>query len=233
MPARRTSLDPSRSPLEAFANDLRALGRGNISLPYITEHTPDVSRAALYAALTGRRVPSERTLSALLRWWIGGVEAGTEYAGEFESGTPNPYVWDWVNRWASDDKMALIDELAGRREELTSREDRTQPTKPVEIPVPPEQERFIESLHAALLDGGLLEDEEPAGWYEARRGQERKAERIQRYLQGKCIPTDKSLIELLVGVTRSAQLETLLELAAEARTARVRDRRAARSSRRP
>ncbi|WP_405653512.1 hypothetical protein OG581_26675 [Streptomyces sp. NBC_01386] len=140
------------------------------------------------------------------------------------------HLWSWLDQ-VEGIEVDLAEWLITERTLLVSRSDRPPRKAPVEISTPREQELFIESLHAALLEGGLLDEQEPAGWYEARLAQERKAARIQRYLQGPSIPTDKSLIALLVSVTTGPRLDTLLDLAAEARAARVRDRRAARDSR--
>ncbi|GEB60077.1 hypothetical protein GCM10017674_75610 [Streptomyces gardneri] len=62
-------------PLQAFAYDLRELGRGKASVAWIAGHEEtSVSRAALYAALSGTRLPTAETVSTLLRWWAGSPE---------------------------------------------------------------------------------------------------------------------------------------------------------------
>lgn len=234
MPARRRQIDPTRSAVEAFANDLRTLGVGQASIPHIAEHSPDVSRAALYAALSGRRVPSSKTLSTLLRWWIG-PEA-------LHSFNDDEGYWDGTSQWGPDwawldlldrshPQWASIMDWMHRRASLADEMRPTLTADPVTIPVPPEQQVFIESLRQALQSSGLLDARPPAGYWELRRVESRLEKRLQRYLNGECLPTESSLFMLLDGTVDPREYDNLLHLSDEARAARVRDRRAARHAR--
>lgn len=238
MPARRRALDPTRSDLEAFAKDLRALGSGKAPIPHIAKHSPGVSRAALYAALSGQRVPSARTLSTLLRWWIAGSASNKEadeddWEEDWGEETDKGWAWDWVDRLPSDHPgREMAYEWGSRRDWLIDERDGwcSERAEPATIGVPAEQQRFIESLRQVLKSVGILDDDRRRSHWEDRRWAARRTQRIRRYLDGECIPTEASLIRLLEGV-RTQDITILLSMAEGARAARVRDRRIARIGR--
>ena len=235
MPASRRQIDPKRSALEAFAHDLRALGVGRASVPHMAKHSPDVSRAALYAALSGRRVPSPKTLSTLLRWWLGGRDAFRENGEEgdyWEEDSSWGPEWAWLDLLTTDHRnWSSILGWMHRRAALADERRPALTAEPVAIPTPPEQDLFIEELRRALQNGGLLDTHLPASHWEDRRADSRQEQRLQRYLNGERIPIDESLERLLWGLVSEREIERLLALAEAARGARVRDRRAARHAR--
>ncbi|MFD9000733.1 hypothetical protein ACFV0T_07095 [Streptomyces sp. NPDC059582] len=171
-----------------------------------------------------------------MRWWIGGEEA---LLGEDEADSGVDWIdeivrkwaWAWVDKLARDHEgRSSIQEWIRRRDELAIGKAPAQHAEPVAIPVPAEQMRFIEALRKMLQDNGLLNEPPPADLWEWRRAQSRQAQRIQRYLSGEYIPADESLARLLAGIVDGHQLDSLGEMASEARAARVRDRREARNA---
>ncbi|WP_157880082.1 hypothetical protein [Streptomyces natalensis] len=224
MPARQRPVDPRRDELAAFAHDLRKLSAGKATVPYISAREPKVSRAALYAALSGLRLPSARTLSTLLRWWA--VEPPL---------TPDPgaWPWNWVQKLPSDSPaVAIANQWIDRRDDLAG--ERLWPADraaPVTIPPPTEQLRFAAELGRVLearglLPGVLIWDDFYEEWHTAVSGHQ-----IQRYLNHRVIPSDDTLAVLLsVDEEDLEDLPHLLLLARAARAARVRGRRAARQA---
>lgn len=234
MPARPRIPNPQEGPLQAFAYDLRELGEGKASVGWIAEHEETtVSRAALYAALSGTRLPTRETVSTLLRWWAGDPamerrDAEEDYFTEL--------TWAWIDRLPQDhEKRRFANEWRTRYQRLVrdirgEREFRPRAER-VTIAVPPEQQRFIEELDALIEKTGL-EDEL---WLLL--GGD--TPRVERYRAGESIPTDDmcwrlahrfvafipdmDLSDLAIRLARSAEV---------ARLARVRDRRIARGRRR-
>jgi hypothetical protein len=220
MPARRRALDPNQSELAAFAFDLRKLGEGKVPITLIADlESSHVSRAALYGALSGTRVPSYRTLSILLRYWIG---------------VPVPssgWSWDWIDRLTDSPEKATTREWMRRRDVLQGENvwaaDRA---KPITIAPPPEQIRFVEYLRAGLEVNGLL-----GGIY----GENDwngdltvlvvSPQRLQRYFAFKELPTERSFRAIAAALEEwGGDVLELHSLWSQARAARVRDRRAAR-----
>ena len=233
MPARPRIPDPEAGPLQAFAYDLRELGEGKASVAWIAEHEgTEVSRAALYAALSGMRLPKAETVSTLLRWWAGDP---TLEKSEEEDYLVEP-TWAWINRLPLDhEKRRFAIEWRTRyqrlaRDILGEREFRPR-AEPVAIDVPPEQLRFIGELHDLIGKTGL-EDEL---WLLLGT----HTPRVERYLAGESIPTDDtcwSLAYRLAEFIPDTYFEDLglrlMRSAEVARLARVRDRRVAREGRR-
>lgn len=233
MPARPKIPDPQVGPLQAFAYDLRELGAGKAAVSWIAGHQETaVSRAALYAALSGKRLPDRRTVATLLRWWAGDPEAETAGRSAYE----DPF-WGWIGRLPPDhggrrvaaEWRTRYDRLV--RATVGQRERRTR-AKPVTIAMPKEQQAFIDALHELLRKTGL----DNALWLLF--GE--RTVRIESYLAGERIPTD-AMIFFSVESCRPHipngrdvmldELARLEHLACVARTARVRDRRIARSRR--
>ncbi|HEY9504944.1 MAG TPA: hypothetical protein VIQ27_03140 [Gemmatimonadales bacterium] len=233
MPARPRIPNPQEGPLQAFAYDLRELGEGKVSVVWIADHEETaVSRAALYAALSGTRLPRGKTVSTLLRWWAGdpAMEEPDEEEDYFTGLT-----WAWIDRLVQDhEKRRFANEWRTRYERLARdiwRERERHPkAERVTIAVPPEQQRFIRELNALIGKAGLEDELWLLGQY---------TPRVERYLAGESIPTDcmcwrlahrlsefipdSDLSDLNIRLTRSAE---------GARLARVRDRRIVRGRRR-
>lgn len=231
MPARPRIPDPERGPLQAFAFDLRQLGRGKVSVGWIAGHQEtDVSRPALYAALSGSRLPKPLTVGTLLRWWAGSP-------GD-ESGPEDPYAdpaWRWMRRLPEEhvgrrlgaEWQARYERLADEVFRLRDSQDRA---VPVAIDLPPEQRRFIDALRGLIRETGL--DEERWLLFDDYFGT-----KVEMYLEGRYIPNDEHLERIVRTCLRhiengsSRYLEALRRLhrfAHQARVARVRDRRIAR-----
>lgn len=232
MPARPRIPDPQEGELQAFAYDLRELGVGKASVAWIAGHEETtVSRAALYAALSGTRLPKGETVSTLLRWWAG--DPTVEEADE-DDYLIEP-TWAWINRLPRDhEKRRFANEWRTRYERLArdilfEREFRPRAAH-VAIDVPSEQQRFIRELNDLIGKTGL-EDELwlLLGTYTAR---------AERYLAGESIPTDDTcwvLAHRLAEFIPDSDFEDLgirlMRSAEVARLARVRDRRIARGRR--
>jgi hypothetical protein len=232
MPARPRIPNPQEGPLQAFAYDLRELGEGKASVAWIAEHEETtVSRAALYAALSGTRLPKAETVSTLLRWWAGDptIEEPDEDDYLIEP------TWAWIDRLPRDhEKRRFASEWRTRYRRLArgilgEREFRAR-AAPVAIDVPPEQQRFIRELNDLIGKTGL-EDEL---WLLMGP----HTPRAERYLAGESIPTNDLCMVLayrlaeFIPDSRFEDLGTRLMRSAEvARLARVRDRRIARRSR--
>jgi DNA-binding XRE family transcriptional regulator len=81
MPVRTRPLDAADGPLARFALELRQLrdrapaGRPASVAKVVTESRKAVSRAAIYAALGGRTLPSRDTLAVMVRAWSPGGDA--------------------------------------------------------------------------------------------------------------------------------------------------------------
>ncbi|MEU6594696.1 hypothetical protein ABZ923_36795 [Streptomyces sp. NPDC046881] len=234
MPARPRIPDPQEGQLQLFAYELRELGEGKVSIGWIAGHEQTtVSKAALYAALSGTRVPTERTLSTLLRWWAGNP---ADEADDIDETYIEP-VWAWIERLPRDHEgrrlatawRARLRSLA-RRIELER--ERVPKAERVVIAVPREQQRFIAELTRLIKLTGL-EDELwlMLGSFSSR---------VERYLAGEAIPTDSTcwlLVERLIDFLPQEvdPMDALLRLrrsAEVARTGRARERRVARRSRR-
>lgn len=243
MPARPSIPDPEEGSLQRFAYDLRQLGEGKVSVPWIVRQgeTP-VSRAALYAALSGTRLPKGETVSTLVRWWAGNPSDELDL-GSPELEDPDYYVdgnaaWFWIHR--------LPSEHEGRRRgvEWQTRYSRlardveferefAQREPSVTIAIPPEQQRFINELEGLIGKTGLQGDDERWQVFGA------LTLRVERYLAGEAIPTQETCWQIAERCDPYVPFEVdfydvgrRLEMAAElARLARVRDRRTARKSR--
>ncbi|WP_461712113.1 hypothetical protein [Streptomyces sp. DSM 41013] len=230
MPARPQVPDPKRGPLQAFSYDLRELGEGKVSIPWIAVHEDTiVSRAALYAALSGTRLPTAETVSTLLRWWAG---KPADELVELQNDWPHP--WDWIDRLPQQHEgRRLADEWLARYRRVSQqvRRDRGPLIKvaPVGIRIPEEQQIFIAELRGLIEMTGL----KTQMWLLF--GSD--ATRVERYLAGEAIPTERSCLMLdnrlspffpegdipPVGVR-------LWNAAQSARAGRVRARRLARES---
>ncbi|MFJ8199084.1 hypothetical protein [Streptomyces sp. NPDC096152] len=232
MPARPRIPNPEDGPLQAFAYDLRQLGDGKVSVAWIAGHEETVvSRAALYAALSGARLPTMITLMTLLRWWAGDPADETpDPVGRYEQSP-----WAWLYRLPSvHPGRKLTDEWMIRRTQLAREIENARESRPktprVVIAVPSEQERFIGELHDLISKTGLQDDR----WLLFGP----MALRVERYLAGEVIPTDGVCWEIVQRCRSFAPGLDLLDarrrliVAAEvARTARARDRRIARRNR--
>ncbi|MDN3262885.1 hypothetical protein QWJ26_24375 [Streptomyces sp. CSDS2] len=232
MPARPRIPDPQEGPLQEFAYALRELGEGKASVGWIADHDETtVSRAALYAALSGTRLPTRETVSTLLRWWAGDptIEQPEEEEAYF---TKLP--WAWIGRLPQDhEKRRFANEWRTRyqrlaRDILGEREFRPRAER-VTIAVPPEQQRFIKELGALVEKAGL----EDALWLLGK-----DTPRMERYLAGESIPTNETcwrmayrLAEFIADADHVALRKRLVRSAEVARLARVRDRRIARGRR--
>jgi hypothetical protein len=232
MPARPRIPDPSAGPLQEYAYDLRQLGHGKASVAWIAGHEQtDVSRAALYAALSGTRLPLWRTTSTLLRWWAGNP---TEEGEIRPSGSYVPNA-EWAERLPlSHEGRRLVDDWWMRHIELglVRASEQAEPAPSVTIAVPAEQKVLIGQLRALIRRTGL-EDEL---WllFGA------DTARVERYLAGRTIPTKTSCVRLADQVGDFIPnfdfydaSERLLRAAEAARTGRARDRRIARGRRQP
>ncbi|MFJ6076415.1 hypothetical protein ACIQFU_37295 [Streptomyces sp. NPDC093065] len=190
------------------------------------------SRAALYAALSGTRLPTAETISALLRWWVGNP---ADEVLDLEE-TYVESTWAWIERLPRDHEGRQLAtgwrtrHLGIVRSIEQEREYRPKAQR-VTITVPREQERFIAELRKLLQLTGL--EDEPwlmLGSYNSR---------VERYLAGEAIPTDATcwdLVELLIdflpqGVDLLDVTTRLTKSAEAARAGRVRQRRIARKRR--
>jgi hypothetical protein len=235
MPAHPRIPDPQEGELQLFAYDLRELGEGKVSVPWIAGHEEtSVSKAALYAALSGTRLPKRETVSTLLRWWAGDPASEDPDLDDYYI---EP-VWSWIDRLPRDHEgRRLADHWRTRYQRLARDVVGERGFRPraerVAIAVPPEQQRFIRELNDLLGKTGL-EDEL---WLLLGN----LCSRVERYLAGESIPTDQTcwmladrLASFVPDLDRSDRLDAArrLILAAEvARAARVRDRRIARGGR--
>jgi hypothetical protein len=232
MPAHPRIPNPQEGRLQRFAYDLRELGEGKVSVTWIAGHEETrVSRAALYAALSGTRLPKEKTASTLLRWWAG------DPANE-DPGIDDRYldpIWSWIDVLPRDHEgRQLANQWRTRyrnlaRDVLFAREFRPRSARVV-IDVPPEQQRFIKELNDLIRKSGL-EDELwlLLGSF---------GSRVERYLAGESIPTDDTcwrlterLASFVPELDRLGVVRRLMLSAEVARAARVRDRRIARGGR--
>lgn len=233
LPAHPKIPDPLQGPLQAFAHALRMRGRGKVSVAWIAGHDEtEVSRAALYAALSGTRLPAAATVSTLLRWWAG--DPASEGARLTRLYDDDP-VLSWVDRLPlGHEGRDTMNAWTSRYNDLVDevRAARTRPRAPrVSITAPPEQQRFVKELTALIEATELGEELWLLGTWHSR---------VDRYLDGKAIPTDDTCRELakrLVSFTRDADqdsvtavLERLRAAAQVARAARARDRRTARDN---
>ncbi|WP_119580641.1 hypothetical protein [Streptomyces europaeiscabiei] len=232
MPAHPRIPNPQEGKLQLFAYDLRELGEGKVSVTWIAGHDETtVSKAALYAALSGTRLPKRETVSTLLRWWAGDPANEDRDLDDFYL---EP-IWSWIARlphWHEGRRLA--DQWRTRyqrlaRDVIGERGFRPKAAR-VDIAVPPEQQRFINELKGLIGKTGL-EDELWLLFGSL-------SSRVERYLSGASIPTDETCLKLIDRLTSTLpdldflDLGRRLILAAEvARAARVRDRRIARGGR--
>ncbi|MPY38172.1 hypothetical protein FNH09_45290 [Streptomyces adustus] len=234
MPARPKIPNPADGRLQKFAYDLRLLGADQAPVAWIAQHPETtVSRAALYAALSGTRLPTHKTVGTLLRWWAGNPMDERPAEPEHLHEKPG---WAWINRLPVGHEGAeLAVEWMTRYERLVRDilfERDYEPRAPrVTISVPPEQQRFITELSALIGETGLQDDR----WLLF----DTRVSRVERYLAGEAMPTDE-MFEWVVDrcmsfapalddyMERLDRLELSLRIA---RAARVRDRRHARTRR--
>ena len=107
----RTSSSENFGPRRRVPSTIRvrpsAPGEGKVSVPWIVRQgETTVSRAALYAALSGTRLPKRETVSTLVRWWAGNPLDELDL-GSPELDDPDYYVdgdaaWFWIHRLPSE-----------------------------------------------------------------------------------------------------------------------------------
>ncbi|MEU1328007.1 hypothetical protein [Streptomyces microflavus] len=233
MPARPRIPDPRKGALEKFAFDLRQLGVGKVAVSWIAaQEDTKVSRPALYAALSGTRLPQGMTVSTLLRWWAGNPD---EENPDARSRDP---IWGWIQRLpAGHDARTQATEWKDRYLRLSRAESKRRsaknrswkPTPPVRIDTPREQHLMIEQIKDLIERTGLSQDM----WLLF--GPE--ALRIERYLSGRMIPDGVSIsqivkrcAEFIPDLHRKDESRRLYIAAEIARRARVRERRIARNA---
>ncbi|MFF1401237.1 hypothetical protein ACFVZD_47045 [Streptomyces sp. NPDC058287] len=208
-------------------------------IPFIAERG-NVSRAALYAALSGKHVPSRATVGMLVRWWAG--EPSAELTPDDDDYFRDP-DWGWIELLPQGHEGRTKGLEWWRRYDRLRRETEEgkayrEPTAPVNISVPQEQQRFIEGLEKLIESTGLKDDR----WL-LFGSFDRK---VTRYLEGDLLPQGQSCQKIVmaccphIGIDlsddedveafdRVLSMERDLEkLVEEARAARTRDRRAAR-----
>ncbi|MFF9690973.1 hypothetical protein [Streptomyces sp. NPDC014623] len=235
MPARPRIPDPRKGDLEKFAFDLRELGVGKVGVSWIAaQPDTEVSRPALYAALSGTRLPYAMTVSTLLRWWAGNPD------DERASVYPRDPIWGWIQRLPADHEARAqaiewkdrYRRLARSEEQRRWARDRTWKSTPsVQIDIPREQHILIAQLKNMIERTGLDQDM----WLLF--GSDTL--RIERYLGGKVIPNYNwcvRIVRICEGFALDQDLDTQYEIdrlctAADlARLARVRERRIARKA---
>ncbi|MGW1192439.1 hypothetical protein [Streptomyces sp. NPDC002559] len=240
MPARSRIPDPSTGALAAFAYDLRQLGAGKIPIPAIAERSY-VSRAALYAAISGTRLPSSKTVATLIRWWAGDPSAESKMDEDHLS---DP-VWGWTVLLPRDHPaQKTISNWERRYRDLVRELDEGRVHRPaaapVRIAIPPEQQKFIDELQR-LIDSTGLQDSRWLLFGELNR-------KVTSYLAGNCLPEHRNISRIVMTCLETQgfeldpdgpdddegwdlafeTMERLEELVAEARVARARERRKAR-----
>ncbi|MFD5899678.1 hypothetical protein [Streptomyces sp. NPDC060366] len=232
MPAHPRIPNPQEGELQLFAYDLRELGEGKVSVAWIAGHQETTaSKAALYAALSGTRLPKSETVSTLLRWWAGDPANEDPDLDDYYL---EP-IWSWIDRLPHDHEgRQLADQWRNRYQRLTrdvldKRGFRPRAAR-VDIAVPPEQQRFIKELNDLIGKTGL--EDEPWLLFGS------FCFRVERYLAGESIPTDdtcRTLTERVASfvpdLDRLDVGRRMMLSAAVARAARVRDRRIARGHR--
>lgn len=243
MPAHPRIPDPAAGPLAAFAYALRQLGEGKLSIPTIAERS-GVSRAALYAALSGTRCPSSKTVATLIRWWAG--DPAAEY--EMDRDHLADPVWGWavllpLGHPGREANASWEGRYLRLVRELNEGRVHRQAAAPVSIAVPPEQQRFIDELQGLIGSTGL-EDSRWLLFGELNR-------KVTSYLAGNCLPERRNISRIVMACleARGFELdpdgpdddegwalefdttEVFDELVAEARVARARERRKARGGR--
>ncbi|MGW6917340.1 hypothetical protein ACWGB8_26440 [Kitasatospora sp. NPDC054939] len=222
-----------------FALELRAL-LDPVDVPIVSGDT-GVSPAAIYAALSGTRVCSDRTLSALLR---------AHFTGLHQTPLPAKDPWPWVwTAFATVHQFELIDRLSQRRQIIES-SSRSVPRGPaVSIGLPQDHRRFVQILRrhlpnaeedllklSTLLSRDRSSDEDstvdsvmPGGPKAGERNITLK--RLQGFLRGSRIPNERTLsriIHALPDLTDdSNRVLELRDTAKRARAARARARHAA------
>ncbi|MGM9332614.1 hypothetical protein [Streptomyces murinus] len=189
-----------------------------------------VSRASLYAALSGARLPKKETVGTLLRWWAG--SPADEQASSDELFYAEP-AWAWIDWLPGDHKgRALAVQWRDRYTQLAwaveSEREFTPRAPRVSIAPPPEQQRAIDELKR-LIGMTRLDDQL---WLIFGR----LTFRVEGYLEGKTIPSDDmcwSIVERCRSFAPSLDYlragQRLLAAVKVARSARARDRRLARS----
>lgn len=237
MPARPRIPDPRKGDLEKFAFDLRELGVGKAGVGWIAaQPDTEVSRPALYAALSGTRLPYAQTVSTLLRWWAGNPD---DEQPDVRSRDP---IWGWIRRLPADHQTRVqANEWRERYRRLARAEAQRRwarartrnPPTPVQIDIPREQQTLIEQIKDMIERTGLEQDM----WLLF--GSDTL--RIERYLSGKVIPSPVwcvHMVRICEGFILDRDLEPhtqykidrLCAAAELARLARVRERRIARKT---
>ncbi|MFJ8406366.1 hypothetical protein ACIQ9K_38805 [Streptomyces microflavus] len=233
MPARPRIPDPRKGALEKFAFDLRQLGVGKVGVSWIAaQEDTEVSRPALYAALSGTRLPNGITVSTLLRWWAGNPD---EENPDVQS---RDWIWGWIPRLpAGSDAHTQANEWKQRYLRLSRAESQRRstknrswkPTPPVQIDTPREQHLLIEEIKGLIERTGLSQDV----WLLF--GPETL--RIERYLSGRVIPHHYWTFQIvnycadfIPDLHLSEEVDRLNVAAEIARRARVRERRIARNA---
>lgn len=240
MPAKPKIPDPRDGALREFSYDLRKLGHGKRSIAFIAEVSEGaVSRAALYAAMSGTRLPSVDTIATLLRWWAGDPAAEEPSPGSF-GGDLNGLMeigWEWIERlpvthpgrkagmeWRR--RYYRLDSAIRRQRGAASK------ASAVKIRVPEEQQQFIKALRDLVEETGLY-------WERWLLFGER-TRRFDSYLAGERIPQWETLYEIVLACAKHTEknkedalrlFDRFKYLADEARAARARDRRIARKGR--
>ncbi|WP_116215296.1 hypothetical protein [Streptomyces olivoreticuli] len=202
-------------------------------MPFIAARSSGTaSRAALYAALSGNRLPSQATVATLLKWWVGDPLEEEGLADLLE----DPH-WGWIYRLPSAHEgrkagLEWRDQYRRLTKAVQGERDKQPAATSVTIPVPNEQQRFIAALRGVLEATGLQETRWLLFGEHTRR--------VDSYLIGERVPQEQALRETVMTCTQYAEMSAeetlslyhyLAYLADEARAARVRDRRIARKSR--
>ncbi|MFH8886784.1 hypothetical protein [Streptomyces californicus] len=233
MPARPRIPDPRKGALEKFAFDLRQLGVGKAAVSWIAaQEDTEVSRPALYAALSGTRLPNGMTVSTLLRWWAGNPDE------EDPDVRSRDRIWGWIPRLpAGCDAHAQANEWKQRYLHLARAETKRRsaknrswkPTAPVQIETPREQHILIAQIKDLIERTGLSQDM----WLLF--GPETL--RIERYLSGQVIPNKRwtnriamHCAEFTPDLNLKEEADRLYVAVEIARRARVRERRIARKA---
>ncbi|MEV3898346.1 hypothetical protein [Streptomyces anulatus] len=233
MPARPRIPDPRKGALEKFAFDLRQLGAGKVGVSWIAaQEDTEASRPALYAALSGTRLPNGMTVSTLLRWWAGNPD---EEDPDARSRDP---IWGWIQRLpagcdaqaqANDWKQRYLRLSRAESKRRSARDRSWKPTPPVQIDTPREQHLLIEEIKGLIERTGLSQDM----WLLF--GPETL--RIERYLSGRVIPNYYWIYQIVLyceefipDLHRDDETDRLYAAAEIARRARVRERRIARNA---
>ncbi|WP_153543395.1 hypothetical protein [Streptomyces sp. RB17] len=188
------------------------------------------SRASLYAALSGTRLPKKETVGTLLRWWAGNPADEQWSSDDLLYAEP---AWAWIGWLPADHEGRTLavqwkDRYTRLVQKVESGRQFTPRAPRVSIAPPPEQQRVIDELKR-LLGMTRLDDQLWLIFGSL-------TFRVESYLKGKTIPSDdmcwtivercKSFAPSLDYVRAGQRLLAAVEVA---RSARARDRRIARS----